>query len=76
MILLFKSDFNSIASRNVFFGSNGVDDEVVDELLGLSLFRCSSYSKACMLKLFEAFGLNSMNLRLIKVLELFGGFGA
>ena len=34
-------------------------------------FECSSYSKACLLKFFGAFGLNPLNLQLIKVLHLF-----
>ncbi len=37
----------------------------------LVFFECSSYSKAFVLKFFGTFGLNLMNLQLIKVLHLF-----
>ena len=80
LILLFKYDFDSGSSISLFLGSKWIDDKLVDELLGFGLFRsssffvffeCSSYSKACLLKFFGAFGLNPLNLQLIKVLHLF-----
>ena len=77
LILLFKTDFNLKASRNVFLGSSWVDRRISClEILRSSCSLCSSYSKACVLKFFGAFGLNPMNLQLIKVLELSGAFRA
>ena len=73
MIFLFKCGFDLRASRSLFLESNWVDDELVDKLLGLSLFKSSSFFflrihrvlwmffvfEACVLKFFGAFGLES-----------------